>query len=293
MTRSQRSTPVLVLMTLCACAAGDDAAGTEAGSEAVPSTGTPVDDGPGPGPDDAPGDSADAPASSGGDGTDTGSGDDMPPTSESESDAGTSRGSESEGGTNDGSDGGPMGITCLSGLHGEFDDGEPGPLWSHVEVLDGTSTALEDTDGLTLTVTGSSFHTARYEAQHTYTLVDCEIVVPVDFSSVWGTGIVLDGSVGGATNVLLFTTSGSYLSWIVADPSATTSDSVDYDPVAHRVLRVREDGGTVIFEASPDGRAWAAIGQVAAPPWIAEVRPYLSIDGYPGDSVTFGSVNGA
>jgi hypothetical protein len=40
---------------------------------------------------------------------------------------------------------------------------------------------------------------------------------------------------------------------------------VPYDAVAHKVLRMREQGGTVYFEASPDGAAWTQIAQLAAP----------------------------
>jgi hypothetical protein len=42
----------------------------------------------------------------------------------------------------------------------------------------------------------------------------------------------------------------------VSGGSAVTSSSIDYDPVAHRHWRLREAGGRVFWDTSPDGASW-------------------------------------
>ncbi|MFI8297288.1 hypothetical protein ACIGCZ_15245 [Streptomyces nigra] len=41
-----------------------------------------------------------------------------------------------------------------------------------------------------------------------------------------------------------------------------------YDPVAHAWLRLREDGGTLHWEASPDGLTWTVLRTAASPAWV-------------------------
>lgn len=43
-----------------------------------------------------------------------------------------------------------------------------------------------------------------------------------------------------------------------------------YDPVAHAWLRLREDAGTLRWEASPDGVTWAVLRTAASPAWVAQ-----------------------
>lgn len=43
-----------------------------------------------------------------------------------------------------------------------------------------------------------------------------------------------------------------------------------YDPVAHAWLRLREDAGTLRWEASPDGVAWTVLRAAASPAWAAQ-----------------------
>lgn len=41
-----------------------------------------------------------------------------------------------------------------------------------------------------------------------------------------------------------------------------------YDPVAHAWLRLREDAGSLYWEASPDGRTWTVLRTAASPAWV-------------------------
>lgn len=42
-----------------------------------------------------------------------------------------------------------------------------------------------------------------------------------------------------------------------------------YDPVAHAWLRLRETGGTLLWEASPDSNHWTVLRSAATPAWAA------------------------
>jgi len=49
------------------------------------------------------------------------------------------------------------------------------------------------------------------------------------------------------------------------DPSTV---AVTYNPVAHAWLRVREGGGNVIWETSPEGATWTVQRTLATPAWV-------------------------
>lgn len=46
------------------------------------------------------------------------------------------------------------------------------------------------------------------------------------------------------------------------------TSAIPYDPVAHRVWRIRENGGMLIFEVSPDRVSWVQLRAVATPEWV-------------------------
>lgn len=51
------------------------------------------------------------------------------------------------------------------------------------------------------------------------------------------------------------------------DPGAVT---LAYDPVAHRLLRIGEAGGTLVWSTSADGVTWTARRSTAAPAWVSD-----------------------
>jgi hypothetical protein len=51
--------------------------------------------------------------------------------------------------------------------------------------------------------------------------------------------------------------------------------SAPFDPSAQSWWRIRELDGVVIWETSPDGRAWARFAERAAPAFVAGVRPNI------------------
>ena len=70
---------------------------------------------------------------------------------------------------------------------------------------------------------------------------------------------------------------------------------VPYDPVAHRWLRLRERGGTLFYETSPDDHAWTELAAISAPFALAAVKVDVAAGAYqpvasPGVAV-FDNVN--
>jgi hypothetical protein len=61
---------------------------------------------------------------------------------------------------------------------------------------------------------------------------------------------------------------------------------VAYDPVAHRHWRLREDGGVVHFETSPDGQAWTSRATTAAPTWAAFAAVEISAGHWDNDTAS-------
>lgn len=61
------------------------------------------------------------------------------------------------------------------------------------------------------------------------------------------------------------------ISWVDSSNAWHTAASVNYDPVAHRWLRIRSTGGVVYWEAAPDGKTFAT---------LASLTPPFSLDDY-------------
>jgi hypothetical protein len=83
----------------------------------------------------------------------------------------------------------------------------------------------------------------------------CSLLV---LSSVGGTdaGFLIDRAQGAM---------GLYLRVGYADGGAVFPA---YDPVAHAWLRLREDAGSLYWEASPNGFSWTVLRTAASPAWV-------------------------
>jgi hypothetical protein len=68
-----------------------------------------------------------------------------------------------------------------------------------------------------------------------------------------------------------------------------------YDPTAHAWLRLRETAGSVLWEASPDGRTWTTLRTATSPAWTADGDLAFLIEGHrdagPTSSIDIASVN--
>ncbi|MFC8277189.1 hypothetical protein ACFUJR_32595 [Streptomyces sp. NPDC057271] len=93
-------------------------------------------------------------------------------------------------------------------------------------------------------------------------LASVSVLVLTDVSGT-NAGIIVDGAAG----VL-----GLYLRDGWSDPGALFPA---YDPVAHAWLRLREDGGTLYWEAATDGTTWTVLRSASSPDWVSD--PSLSL----------------
>jgi len=89
--------------------------------------------------------------------------------------------------------------------------------------------------------------------------VFCQLLI---LSSVVGTQIVFE--VNMATNLLLMAV---HVGFTDEDPG-----TLPYDPVAHAWLRVRESGGLLNWETSPDGRTWTTQHTETSPAWVSNTN---------------------
>ncbi|MDK1473614.1 hypothetical protein QNO07_09300 [Streptomyces sp. 549] len=86
-------------------------------------------------------------------------------------------------------------------------------------------------------------------------------------SSTVGTQIVWE--INTALNIVLLTVHVGFI-----DEGGRT---VPYDPEAHAWARIREEAGTLYWEASPDGRAWTVLHTDVSPGWVADTDLQLQL----------------
>ncbi|MFD8254678.1 hypothetical protein, partial [Streptomyces werraensis] len=77
-----------------------------------------------------------------------------------------------------------------------------------------------------------------------------------------------------------------------ADPGLV---SIPYDPVAHAWLRIRETGGQLLWDTSPDGVTWTNRRTTASPAWVGDTTLQVQLiahrDGGVADYAEFDSFN--
>ncbi|MFB6787691.1 hypothetical protein ACFCWT_13545 [Streptomyces olivaceus] len=71
--------------------------------------------------------------------------------------------------------------------------------------------------------------------------------------------------------------------------------AIPYDPVAHAWLRLRETGGQLLWDTSPDGATWTTRRTATSPAWVADATLQVQLiahrDGGTDDFAEFGSFN--
>lgn len=101
-------------------------------------------------------------------------------------------------------------------------------------------------------------------------------------SNVVGTQIVFE--VDAATNILLMTVHVGFV-----DEGGRT---IPYDPLEHAWLRVRETGGILFWETSPDGRTWTVQHSDTAPAWVSDNDLQAQLLAHCSPAVTGGGPTG-
>lgn len=100
--------------------------------------------------------------------------------------------------------------------------------------------------------------------------VFCQLLV---LSDVMGTQLVFE--IDASTNLLMMA--------VHVDFNDENPGTVPYDPVQHAWLRIREDGGSLLWETSPDGRAWTAQHTETSPAWVADTDLQAQLLAYRDD----------
>lgn len=176
----------------------------------------------------------------------------------------------------------------------DFDDGVQDPaLWSQsygdpVE-QDGTA-AVPCTTGY-----------AAYRSASTYTLAWSQVAARVYPPAAGGASsaacslLVLSGTGGTDAGFLIDAAQGAmglYLREGYADSGALFPT---YDPAGHAWLRLREDGGSLHWETSPDGRTWSLLRTAPSPAWTAHADLSLLFEAHrdtgTADYARFDSLN--
>ena len=119
----------------------------------------------------------------------------------------------------------------------------------------------------TYTLTGSHFLLRAFPPAANGATVTAALSVLV-LTSTGGTdaGFIIDTAQGAM---------GLYLREGYADGGALFPP---YDPVAHAWLRLRETGGTLLWEASPDSSNWTVLRSAATPAWAADADLSLLLE---------------
>ena len=159
-------------------------------------------------------------------------------------------------------DGGVDGGGCIQGDHpNEFDGPEACVPWGSTS--DATATLSEDG---ALSIMLDDVAGEAYGGCYSYGLNALARGVTVEVSAVLeGEAAytqVQAGEDGGPTDLTFMIT----LPMIYATTSSGTDHLEEYDPIAHRWLRIRSLGGQLLFEVSPDASEWTVFADPPDPP---------------------------
>jgi hypothetical protein len=167
-------------------------------------------------------------------------------------------------------------------IHDNFDDGAIDNQWR-------ASGMTAETGGVLAVTPNSSTNFGGYLTKHRVDLTGTNVAVEVpqmlDTSSNATAALYL---VADMTHYLAITQKNGTLNaeWDIGPNVMDMGE--DYDPVADRWWRISEASGTVKFEVSADGTAFATIATLASPPWINNVE--IALGGYSDGVLTHGTV---
>jgi hypothetical protein len=188
---------------------------------------------------------------------------------------------------NPGPDAGPIYTgTCGStgAIHDNFDDGAIDNEWR-------ASGMTMEAGGVLAVTPDSSTNFAGYITKHRVDLTGTNVAVEVpqmlDTNSGATAALYL---VADPTHYLAITQVDGVLNaeWDLNGQAVATDVGAVYDPVADRWWRISEASGTVTFEVSADGVAFASLATVASPPWIDDIE--IALGGYSDGVIPHGTV---
>jgi hypothetical protein len=179
----------------------------------------------------------------------------------------------------DGADAGPdddpaTGCGKVRQLADRFDGPALSPYWS-AEVETGGS--VQVTSGALLLLVPATLDAAPSAAvfsRFAYDLRESSVSVAVPLVAVDEvTTSALEVSGPGGEELALLYHRGGLLNAAMVTAAGESTSSVDYDAALHRVWRLAERSGRLLFQTGPAATGpWTTLSEVAAPPWISTAR---------------------
>lgn len=173
--------------------------------------------------------------------------------------------------------GSPAGRWCkTASMSDDFEDGTPGMTWMR-PYAGGGCTWAETGGGAVMTPSMTGGY-CGYVSGTDYDLTDSSILVEVTEM------VALTPSIGAyfkaetadddAVEISQWGGTLSFVYWLNGSMKNVVA-SVTWDPVAHRWWRIREAGGTIYWDTSPDGMAWMNRASETVP--FAVTAPHIVI----------------
>jgi hypothetical protein len=176
-------------------------------------------------------------------------------------------------------------VPSLSALVDNFNDGVIGANWgnSYGGVTEtGGRARVPCTTGFagyqtaySWTLAGASFYVAVLTAPAASTATEAYASV---FVNAPGIGDTTGPQYGYRIGFLINTVTGQLRCKNDVSYADAASVDITYDPVAHKFLRLREDGTSVYWDTSPDGTTWTNRRTLATPAWVTSSVDTCAID---------------
>jgi hypothetical protein len=161
----------------------------------------------------------------------------------------------------------------------DFEDGVIGDPW--VSWADDDATVSESNGAMHVSFSGATEAWAGYDLRDRIDFTEAEVRVEIQAAGGSYTGFDV---CFGDQELELWIEDGDQLVGEVYNTEASDdSTAVTYDPVAHRILRIRASQGMAYWEASPDGDEWESIHTQAVPFPIDDVTVTVEAAGEEGD----------
>ncbi|MBB1253189.1 hypothetical protein H3146_07365 [Streptomyces sp. OF3] len=126
---------------------------------------------------------------------------------------------------------------------------------------------------------------AGYQTANSWTLAESSVYVQLTTppsgagSTVAYCGVMVNSATPGIrAGFLLDAASGQLRMAAETDYWDPTGTEITYSPTTHLWLRIRETGGTLYWDTSPDGTTWTNRRNIAAPAWIAADVDQCALD---------------
>jgi hypothetical protein len=120
------------------------------------------------------------------------------------------------------------------------------------------------------TLAGAAFYVAVTTVPAASTATEAYASVFVNAPDIATSGVRIGFVINTVTGLLKFSSETAYF-----DAGATT---VTYSAVTHKFLRLRETGGNVLWDTSPDGTTWTNRRTLATPAWVTASVDTCALD---------------